>query len=125
MPTESSSFHGGVPMDDLLYESFYQIMRLRLLADRMISRGELGITDAKVIVVVPEQNPCYRERIISEPLARRFPELGTVEEAVRTTLKYADGFATIDYSTLIGGVERECGDAAGEWVAYHRERYVP
>lgn len=122
---ESSSFHGGVPMDELLYEPFYQIMRLRLLADRMVKRRELGVTEAKVVVVVPGQNRAYRERITSEPLARRFPELRTVEEVMKSTLKRPGGFATVDYSTLINAVDRECGDKATDWVAYHRERYVP
>ena len=122
---ESSSFHGGVHMDELLYEPFYQIMRLRLLADRMVKRRELNVTEAKVVVVVPRQNRAYRERITSEPLARRFPELRTVEEVVRSTLKHPGGFATVDYSMLIDAVERGCGEKAGVWAAYQRERYVP
>lgn len=122
---ESSSFHRGVPMDELLYEPFYQIMRLRLLADRMVRLRELCVTDAKVVVVVPRQNRVYRETITSVPLARRFPELRTVEEVVQSTLRHPGGFATVDYSTLIDAVERECGDRARDWVAYHRERHVP
>lgn len=122
---DSSSFSGRVPLDDLLYEPFYQIMRLRLLADRMVRCRELGVTDAKVVVVVPRGNRAYRERVTSEPVARRFPELRTVEAVVKSTLKNPGGFATADYSTLIDGVERECGELAGDWVRYQRERYAP
>lgn len=122
---ESSSFHGGVPLDDLLYEPFYQIMRLRLLADRMVAGRELDVSDAKVVVVVPGGNKEYRERITSEPLACRFPELRTVEAVVKSTLWRPSGFVTVDYSALIDAVERECGGKAKEWAAYQRERYVP
>ena len=53
----SSSFYGnGIAMGELFYEPFYQLMRNRLLADRMVAKGELGVSDAKVVVVVPEEN---------------------------------------------------------------------
>ena len=34
-----SSFNQTVPLDDFFFEPFYQIMRLRLLADRMVASG--------------------------------------------------------------------------------------
>ena len=119
-----SSFDSEIPMDEFLYEPFYQIMRLRLLADRMVANKELGVSDAKVVVVVPEGNTAYRERITSPSLAQRFPDLGTVEEVVRATLRDPDSaFATVSTETLVDAVESECGDASSEWVAYQRERY--
>ena len=36
---------------------FYQILRLRLLADRMVRNHELGVSDTKVVVVAPEGEP--------------------------------------------------------------------
>ena len=59
---DTSSFIGEVPMDELLYDPFRQLMRLRLLADRMVANAEMGVTDAKVVVVVPEGNADFRER---------------------------------------------------------------
>ena len=47
-------------LDEFLYEPFYQIMRQRLLADRMVHQRELDVVEAKVVVVVPEQNQSYR-----------------------------------------------------------------
>ncbi len=121
---ELSSFSGEVPMDDLLYEPFYQLMRLRLLADRMVAKGELGVTEAKVVAVVPGENAAYREGITSPALAARFPRLGTVSDVMRATLKRADrAFASICPSLLCEAVERECGTAASSWAAYQRERY--
>ena len=123
---ESSAFSGEVPMSELLYEPFYQLMRLRLLADRMVANRELDVTDAKVVVVVPEGNSEYRERIASPPLAERFPQHKTVSDVMRATLKDPDAtFASVCPSVLVAAVERTCGsdDAARDWVAYQRERY--
>ncbi len=123
---ESSSFHGdGVaPMDELLYEPFYQLMRQRLLADRMVAKRELGATEAKVVAVVPKENDAYRNTITSPPLKERFPDLKAVSDVFRATLKRPDdAYAIVCPSTLVAAVERECGNAAAEWVAYQRERY--
>ena len=122
---ESSAFSGEVPMSELLYDPFYQLMRLRLLADRMVANRELDVTDAKVVVVVPEGNFEYRERITSPPLAERFPQHKTVSDVMRATLKDPDAtFTSVCPSVLLDAVERECdSDATRDWVAYQRERY--
>lgn len=120
----SSSFSGEVPMDELLYEPFYQLMRLRLLADRMVADGEFEVTEAKVVAVVPGDNAAYQERITSPALAARFPRLGTVADVMRATLKHPDrAFASVCPSLLREAVERECGAVASSWAAYQRERY--
>ena len=123
---ESSAFRGEVPMGELLYEPFYQLMRLRLLADRMVADRELDVTDAKVVVVAPEGNSAYRERVTSPPLRKRFPQHGTVSDVMRAALKDPDAaFASVCPSVLVDAVERECGSIpeVREWAAYQRERY--
>ena len=113
-----------VPMESFLYEPFYQLMRLRLLADRMVREGELGVTEAKVVVVVPEGNTTYRERITSPPLAERFSEHNKVSDVFRATLKRPDeAYAVVCPSVLVSAVEGECGDKASEWVEYQQKRY--
>ena len=47
-------------LDDFLYEPFYQVMRQRLLADRMVQKREFDVDEARVVVVVPEENLAYR-----------------------------------------------------------------
>ena len=116
--------NGAVPMNELLYEPFYQIMRNRLLADRVVANGELGVSDAKVVVVVPEENSAYRESITSPPLAERFPDLKTVDEVMRATLKNPDAtFKMVTPTELLEAVVNECGDAVSDWAGYMRERY--
>ena len=120
---ESPSFNGKAPFDAWLFEPFYQILRLRLLADRIVRNHELGVSDAKVVVVAPEENRAYRERVTSPWFAATFPNL-TISDIVRETLVHPDGaYASVSQSTLADAVRRRCGDAAASWGAYHHERY--
>ena len=121
---DASAFSGAAPLDELLYEPFYQLMRLRLLADRMVSDGELEVSEAKVVVVVPSANTAFRDRITSPPLAARFPKLKTVSDVMSATLKYPDqALSLVSPSLLRESVESECGAAASSWAAYQRDRY--
>ena len=120
---ESPSFNGRAPLDAWFFEPFYQIMRLRLLADRMVRNREFGVSQAKVVVVVPAENRTYRERITSPWFATAFPNR-TVSEIVHATLLDPDStYATISQSTLADAVRAHCAEAAASWSAYHRSRY--
>ena len=116
-------------LDDFLYEPFYQIMRQRLLADRMVRMGELDVEEAKVVVVAPEDNQAYRlisdgRAVTSPPLARRFPQLETVEEVMRACLKDPDSqFRMVSPSLLLEGVVRSLPEETEVWAGYWRERY--
>ena len=117
-------------LDEFLYDPFYQIMRQRLLADRMVRERELGVDESKVVVVAPERNLAYRSvaeggKKTSPPLARRFPQLGTVEEVMRAALKDPGAqFSMVAPSALLGAVERGCpGEETAAWANYWRERY--
>ena len=128
---EYSAFNpDAVPdLDGFLYEPFYQIMRQRLLADRMVQQRELDVDEAKVVVVVPEDNVAYRtvgsdRTVTSPPLARRFPHLETVEALMRASLKESETqFSMVAPSVLLDGVARSLPDETAEWANYWRERY--
>ena len=116
-------------LDDFLYEPFYQLMRQRLLADRMVHNRELDIGQAKIVVVVPEENWDYRVvsdgRTSTSPLlAQRFPQLETVDEIMRTCLKYPESqFDLVPAEVLLEGVQRKLSYETGDWASYWRERY--
>ena len=77
-----------------------------------------------MVVVAPEENTAYRARITSPPLAERFPDLKTVNEVMRATLKNPDAaFKMVTPTELREAVESECGDAVSDWAKYIRERY--
>ena len=119
----SSSFNSKVSFDAWLFEPFYQILRLRLLADRMVRNRELGATQAKVVVVVPEGNRAYRERVTSPSLAMVFPNR-TVSGIVEETLVHPDhSYTSVSQSNLAEAVRSRCGVAATAWGEYHHDRY--
>jgi len=120
----SCSFNGEAPLEAWLYDPFYQIMRMRLLADRMVAKRELDVSEAKVVVVVPAGNLAYRERITSPVLSALFPNARSVADVMRKTLSHPDrDFAPICPSVLADAVRVACGDAATSWGDYLQERY--
>ena len=120
---ESPSFNGKAPFDAWLFEPFYQILRLRLLADRMVRKQELGVTDAKVIVVVPEENRAYRERVTSPWFRSEYPD-GIVSDIVRQTFVHPQrAYASVSPPPLAESVRERCGATVTTWSCYQRERY--
>ena len=124
-----SSFDPTPDLDEFLYEPFYQIMRQRLLADRMVQERELEIDEAKVVVVVPEQNWAYRtvsdgETSTSPLLAERFPRLETVEAVMRQALKNPDAqFDMVAPSSMLDALAQRLPSETAEWACYWQERY--
>lgn len=120
----SPFFPDSTPITAWLYEPFYQFMRQRLLADRMVRKGEHDVRDAKVVVVVPECNRAYRERITSPALAKEFPQTGTVAEVIQAAIKRPDaGFSCVSPEMLAEAVRRRCGTGVAEWSEYLSDRY--
>ena len=120
---ESASFNGRIPFDAWLFEPFYQIMRLRLLADRMVRDREIGVSEAKVVVVVPDGNRAYRERITSPWFATAFPNRAVSDIVRETLVAPGNTYASVSQSALADAVREHCADAVSSWSAYHRDRY--
>ena len=116
-------------LEDFFYEPFYQIMRHRLLADRMVQQRELDVDEAKVVVVVPEDNRAYRrvahgKAATSSRLAERFPGQDMVHDVMRSCLKNPDAqFDLVAPYQLLEGVVRSLPDESVESANYWRERY--
>ena len=112
---KSPSFNRKVPFDAWLFEPFYQILRLRLLADRMVRNREIGVSEAKVVVVVPEGNRAYRERVTSPWLEKAFPKKA-VSDIVHKTLVNPDRlYVPVPQSALSDVVRTESGQGAIAW----------
>ena len=120
---KSPSFNRKVPFDAWLFEPFYQILRLRLLADRMVHNRELGVSEAKVVVVVPEGNHAYRERVTSPWLAQNFPHHAVSDIVLQTLVDPQHAYVSVSQSFLAGSVRKRCGGPANSWRSYQRERY--
>jgi hypothetical protein len=119
-----SRFNGQVPLEELFYEPFYQIMRLGLLADKMVREREFGVSAAKVVVVCPEGNDDYRKTITSPALKERFPDHTTVEAVVHAAVRNQSVFTMTSPEALVAAVRKcESTSRLADWVAYQHERY--
>jgi hypothetical protein len=122
-----SAFVGDVPLDDLLYEPFYQLLRLRLLADEIQRSGVapgIPVTDARVVVVCPAANQDYLCAVAWTPLARRFPGLRSVGDIMRATLRAPEGIAVVASEDLVARLRMSSVAASLQpWLDYHRARY--
>ncbi len=122
-----SSFRGDVPLPELLFEPYYQLMRLRLLADEVVRSGlspTLPVADATVVVVAPSANEDYLRPWPATPLARRFPEAQTVVEVLQGLAKDPATFRFVDVD-VARHAAFEPMFAAGklEWSNYLAARY--
>lgn len=119
-----SPFNGSVLFEHLLYEPFYQLMRFHLLARKMILAREFSIAEAKVIVVCPDANLEYRERITSPPLAARRPSPSSVETLVKSSLKDPSMFGIVSQETLVNALRNSgLSSSLDSWLDYHALRY--
>ena len=106
---------GGVPR-----RRIYDNMK----TDRMIGREELGVCEARVVLVVPDGNAEYRDTITSPALRAAFPNATTVEEVTRATMNAPDrDFAVVSQHAIAEVVRARCGEAVRHWSEYHLDRY--
>ncbi len=119
-----SSFNGTVPLEDWLYDPLYQLLRLRLLADRMVRRREFGVEEVRLVIVCPTENAAYLERVTSSGMWRRLPKAQTLAEVMKATLREPVSFAITSPTHLIAAIRQaQLGPALDPWLAYHRDRY--
>jgi hypothetical protein len=118
-----SPFTSDLSIDDWLYEPFYQIMRLLLLGQKMADEKELGVTEAVVAVVCPEENTAYRDRITSPGHRERYPHASGIVEVVRSSLRQPSAFLIVSQLELLRSVAATGDLKLGPWLAYHRDRY--
>jgi len=123
----ASSFNGMLPFEELLYDPFYQLMRILLLGDRMLSEGvteALRVDEVRVVVVCPAANESYRRVVSTTPIGRHMPEGTTVRDAMRTGLKDPRRLEMVAQDDVVSRLRS--GPLCGElkpWLAYHALRY--
>jgi hypothetical protein len=120
-----SSFRPDVPIEDLFYEPFYQLTRLRLLADQIVRDKTFGSKKATVVVVCPKENTAFRRRITSPGLRQRSANLKDkgVESVFKSVLKDPEGFRMVTPSELLDAVRKKTGSQLGLWIDYLVDRY--
>lgn len=121
--TSVSCLSGGASLEEVLYEPFYQIVRLGMLADVARADTDLGVSEVRVVVVCPEENVAYRTGITSPELAKRFPEALSVEQVAKRLWRDPGGFVMVDPHRLIHAVRDMDVDEMEEWSEYMARRY--
>ncbi|MEY4545411.1 MAG: hypothetical protein RL685_1606 [Pseudomonadota bacterium] len=125
--SQASSFNGAIPFEDLLYDPFYQLTRMLLLGDRMLSEGlteALRVDDFRIVVVCPTANQAFRHVAPKTPIGKRLPPTTTVTDAVAMGLQDARRIEMAAQDQLVAALRR--GQLRGElepWLAYHALRY--
>jgi hypothetical protein len=120
----SSCFSGVASLDDVLYDPFYQIVRLGLLGDAMLEDRALDLAHVAVAVVCPSENTAYRERVTSPALRRLFPGETTVAGVARHLWKRPEGFHMVEPRQLVEAVHAAGAEPELErWSGYMRDRY--
>ena len=113
-----------MPLEELLYDPIYQIVRLGLLGDKMVMEGEFGISEFRVIIVCPEENTNYRNRVTSTPLHHRFPLADTIEKVAKGLWKDPRQFVVTSQEVFINAIRKaDFGHELDKWSDYQRERY--
>lgn len=122
-----SPFNGSVPFDEWLHEPFYQIMRMLLLARKTVGIGvdpRTPIADYRVMVVCPSDNRDYLDAVASLDIAKRFPNLSTVEAIVKAGLKSPDEFRIFHQQDLVQAMrDSDLANSVADWTKYHALRY--
>jgi hypothetical protein len=108
-----------LPLDGLLWDPAYQLIRSLLLGSRTIERGELGVVEARTIVVCPDANAAYRTLPTDHPLA----SLGvdSVESLMNSLLRDPSRFGIVSQKLLMQPILSSGVPLA--WAEYHAARY--
>lgn len=110
--SKDSPFSNAIPIEALLYDPFYQIMRLGLLGNQMAQKREFGITEFKVVVICPSGNEDYKNTITSPALRAILPAATTIEQISKYIWKDPNMFIMKSSEDLVRAVrdsEARCG----------------
>jgi len=119
----NSIFSKAIPIDDVLYEPFYQIFRMGLLGQKMVFEDK-ELDRVYVIPVYPRANLAYSERITSPKLEQRFKNLKTISEIASNFF-----LEPVIYRSLFADELWEITKSSSknksqkEWLAYMDSRY--
>lgn len=117
-----SPFTGAIPIDAMLYEPFYQLMRLGLLGAKMVRERELDVSESRVVVACPAANTAYRDRVTSPHLTAAFPK-GTVASVMHGVARDPAMFRVVDQATLGAAALAAGGASVSDWYSYNSQRY--
>jgi hypothetical protein len=109
-------------LKQVLVAPIYQLVRSILLGHRMAEQRELGVSDARTVVVCPAGNDAYLTLAPSH--ARWLGDATTLEVAMKKhVLRKPDVFAVTSQARLVEAVRRTGGALPDGWSDYMNVRY--
>lgn len=123
LEASDSPLRPGVSLDDLLYEPFFQLLRLLLLGRRIIRDAEFQTSGARAVVVCPQENLAYRNRITSPPLAKQLSEVRTVHEVMKQLMNTPSELVFSSQEELLQRLRASAPVGLSDWLTYQEARY--
>jgi hypothetical protein len=112
-----------LPMESLLYEPAYQIVRSLLLGFRTVKHRELGVTEARTVVICPDANESYR--LLPPEHALAAGKVVSVRDLVcERALLAVSQFRLVSQGQLFDRILASGASTPEGWVDYHRGRYA-
>ena len=111
-----------VPLESLFYEPVYQLVRSLLLGYRSETEYELGVTEARTVVVCPEANDSYRLLPAEHRLADG-TAISVGDYARELVLATPNRLRVVSQRQLLDGILASGASTPEGWADYHRGRY--
>jgi hypothetical protein len=112
-----------LPLESILYEPIYQLIRSVILGYRTVRERELGVTEVRTVVVCPDANDSYRLLPAEHALAGG--RAIAVEDFVRgRVLAAPDRLRVVSQRRLLDRILSSGVSTPEGWADYHRNRYA-
>lgn len=111
------------PLVSLFHDPVYQLVRSLLLGFRTVRNRELGVTEARTIVVCPDANESYRVLPAEHALGAGQPV--SVGDLMRERVLAVPGrFCVVSQRRLLDRIFASGASTPEGWADYHRIRYA-
>lgn len=111
------------PLESLMYEPAYQLVRSLVLGFRTVKQQELGVIEARTVVVCPDANDSYR--LLPPEHALAGGSVISVNDFMRQRVLTApERFCMVSQRQLFDRILESGASTPVGWADYHRCRYA-
>jgi len=111
------------PLESLMYDPAYQLVRSLLLGFRTVKQRELGVIEARTVVVCPDANQSYRLLPPEHTLAGG-SVISVNDFMHQRALAAPDRFCMVSQRQLFDRILESGASTPQGWADYHRRRYA-
>ena len=121
---EDGCFNGCLPLEALLYDPVYQLVRLGLLGDKLRRERHLPVDQVRVVVVCPEDNLAYRNTVTPPALAALNPKPSSLVDAARRLWREPSNLIMTSPRNLLNCARASLPAELAPWADYISARYL-